>query len=145
MSGAGVAITGNSLNNLAFIGQTGNYIELSSNALDNVDINATAVTYDGVLGSAATVSEGLAIEAKLFHELDNNSLGLIQVTANTIYVPSTGYSGTTPTATDNDYTRIRNAIEAAGNGFTIILQGTFDWTELNAAAAGRWATTTLSP
>jgi CSLREA domain-containing protein len=45
---------------------------------------------------------------------------------------------TTPTATDNDYTRINNAVQAASSGETIKLLGTFDWTETNAAAS--WAT-----
>ena len=43
-----------------------------------------------------------------------------------------------PTATDNDYTRINNAVQAASNGETIKLLGTFNWTEPNAAAS--WAT-----
>ncbi|HEX5702908.1 MAG TPA: Calx-beta domain-containing protein [Pyrinomonadaceae bacterium] len=44
---------------------------------------------------------------------------------------------TTPTATDNDYTRINNAVQAAFSGQTIKLLGTFNWTETNAAAS--WA------
>ncbi len=43
-----------------------------------------------------------------------------------------------PTSTDNDYTRINNAVQAASNGETITLLGTFNWTEPNAAAD--WAT-----
>src|SRR6185369_3281349 len=42
---------------------------------------------------------------------------------------------TTPTATDNDFTRIANSVATAGNASTINLQGTFDWTEPNAAAS----------
>lgn len=44
---------------------------------------------------------------------------------------------TTPTATDNDYTRINYAVQAIAAGGTITLSGTFDWTEPNAAAS--WA------
>ena len=43
----------------------------------------------------------------------------------------------TPTAADNDYTRIQNAVNTAANGDTIHLAGTFDFTETNAAAS--WA------
>ncbi len=43
----------------------------------------------------------------------------------------------TPTATDNDYTRINNAVHSIANGGTITLNGTFNWTEANAAAS--WA------
>ncbi|MCM3904441.1 MAG: hypothetical protein ND866_22320, partial [Pyrinomonadaceae bacterium] len=42
-----------------------------------------------------------------------------------------------PTVTDNDYTRINNAIQTTFNGQTIKLLGTFNWTEPNAAAS--WA------
>jgi hypothetical protein len=44
---------------------------------------------------------------------------------------------TSPTASDNDYTRIDNAIQAATSTDTIKLLGTFNWTEANAAAS--WA------
>jgi hypothetical protein len=39
----------------------------------------------------------------------------------------------TPNAFDNDYTRINNAVQAAPSGSTIILSGTFNWAEANAA------------
>jgi hypothetical protein len=42
-----------------------------------------------------------------------------------------------PTATDNDYTRINNAIQSSFSGQTIRLVGSFNWTEANAAAS--WA------
>ena len=54
-----------------------------------------------------------------------------------IIVNSIGESGDTPTPSDNDFTRINDAIQAAGSGETIRLQGTFDWTETNADAS--WA------
>lgn len=42
-----------------------------------------------------------------------------------------------PTATDNDYTRINNAVQSIAAGGTITLSGTFNWNETNAAAS--WA------
>jgi len=42
-----------------------------------------------------------------------------------------------PTASDNDFTRIQNALDGAGSGDTIVLLGTFNFTEANAAAS--WA------
>lgn len=42
-----------------------------------------------------------------------------------------------PSQFDNDYTRINNAVQLVENGATITLNGTFDWTEPNAAAS--WA------
>ena len=42
---------------------------------------------------------------------------------------------TSPTAADNDYTRINNAVQTVASGGSITLDGTFDWTEANAAAS----------
>src|SRR4051794_12991227 len=43
----------------------------------------------------------------------------------------------TPTAVDNDYTRIADAIDQVADGDVITLHGTFNWTEPFAAAS--WA------
>ncbi|MDY7091512.1 MAG: hypothetical protein SX243_00925 [Acidobacteriota bacterium] len=53
----------------------------------------------------------------------------------TILVESVAESGDAPTPTDNDYTRISEAIAAVaavGDGTIVRLVGTFDWTEMNA-------------
>jgi uncharacterized repeat protein (TIGR01451 family) len=52
-------------------------------------------------------------------------------------VQSVAASGDAPTPADNDFTRINDAVQAAADGAVIELQGTFDWTETNAAAS--WA------
>ncbi len=55
-----------------------------------------------------------------------------------ILVESVGLSGDTPAVDDNDYTRIKEGIAAAvvvGEGTTVRLAGTFDWTETFANAA----------
>ncbi len=44
----------------------------------------------------------------------------------------------TPTASDNDYTRINDAVQTIASGGVITLSGAFDWTEPFAAAS--WAT-----
>ncbi|MBI5879011.1 MAG: hypothetical protein HZB53_15275 [Chloroflexi bacterium] len=54
-----------------------------------------------------------------------------------IVVRAFSETGGAPSAADNDYTRINNAIQSVANGDTIKLIGTFDWTEVNAAAS--WA------
>lgn len=57
------------------------------------------------------------------------------LSAITILVESVAESGDTPTPTDNDYTRISEAIAAigaVGDGTVVRLVGTFDWTETNA-------------
>ena len=62
-----------SAGNLALSGQSGNYIELVSNA---GDIDATSVSFDGVTGATATLAQNFAIEDKIVHKVDNSSLGL---------------------------------------------------------------------
>ncbi|HSM50487.1 MAG TPA: hypothetical protein VLA75_03700 [Thermoanaerobaculia bacterium] len=56
----------------------------------------------------------------------------------TLLVESVGVTGDLPTATDNDFTRIDEAIQAVallGDGTTVRLVGTFDWSEPNAFAS----------
>ena len=47
-------------------------------------------------------------------------------------VLSVAETGDTPTPTDNDFTRIDDALQAAVPGDVILLEGTFDWSEANA-------------
>src|SRR5207244_7742707 len=51
IQGAGVSLVGNTLSDLTFTGQSGNYITLSSGALASQAINGTGVTFDRVPGS----------------------------------------------------------------------------------------------
>jgi len=55
----------------------------------------------------------------------------------TFVIPSTTASGDTPSAVDNDYTRINNALQVALAGDVIELQGDFNWTQTLARAS--WA------
>lgn|GEM_PF-3432479 len=91
MSGSGVTLTGNTLNNLAFSGQSGNYVTLASSALDNLEINGTTATFGGLTGGAATLAQNFAIEDKILHATDNASLGFVRVKAGEVFV--TTYSG----------------------------------------------------
>lgn len=131
-SGSGVGLTGLNLGTLN-INASGNYIELLNGAFDNQDLNGQGLTLGGNAVSSMTNPQLFAVEAKLVHEPDDLGVGFITLVPNTIFVIPT----TTPTATDNDYTRIRNAIEAADSGWTIILgkngtDGEFNWDETNA-------------
>lgn len=67
------------------------------------------------------------------HKIDNQIYGFVAVKSNNIYVTET----TTPTAINNDYTRLRNGVDLLSNGMQVNLSGSFDWVEANAAAA--WA------
>ena len=114
----------------AFNGQTGQYIRLI-NSPNNID--ATSATFDGVNGASGTFAQNFAIEDRILHKIDNGSLGFVTVKANNAFVTDI----TTPTTINNDYTRIRNGVEAAANNWSVNLKGSFDWTESNAAAS--WA------
>ena len=50
-------------------------------------------------------------------------------------IRSVAETGDTPTPSDNDYTRINNAIQTALDDDVLVLQGTFDWSEPNAIAS----------
>ncbi|MBW8884330.1 MAG: hypothetical protein JF612_06030, partial [Planctomycetia bacterium] len=97
----------------------------------NLTALATANTYKR--DNANVETDNFAIENRVYHKIDNAASGLVTWDAGDIYVTPAA----TPTATDNDYTRLANALAAATDGVTIHLQGTFDWTEANAAAS--WA------
>ncbi|MCB0203786.1 MAG: hypothetical protein KDH89_03060 [Anaerolineae bacterium] len=123
--GSGVAVNGGangmtventnasvtSTSDLALNGQTGNYIELVNNA---VDIDATGVSFDGQTGATATLAQNFAIEDKVVHKVDNNSLGLVRVKANEIFVTTSSGS-------------IQRGINAATTGNMVnVSAGTFN-------------------
>jgi uncharacterized delta-60 repeat protein len=103
----------------------------------NFNLDATNETFDVGAGlqtpGTMSVAQLGTLETKIYHKIDNASVGLVNFGGSNIYVTP----ATSPTPTDNDYTRIANALAAASSGYTINLTGTFDWTETNAAAS--WA------
>ena len=94
-------------------------------------LRGPACTNSYNIGGLPTTDD-FAIENRIFHKIDNAASGLVTWLANTILVSSVSESGSIPTATDNDFTRIQNALDAAQDNYTIELKGTFDWTEANA-------------
>ncbi|GBL34520.1 serine-rich adhesin for platelets [Filimonas sp.] len=77
------SITSGALNNISFSGQSGDYISLSNhpNGLD-----ATTASFDGNVGSSASLAQNYAIEGKISHKVDNATRGLVRVKASNIYV-----------------------------------------------------------
>ena len=67
--------------------------------------------------------------------LSLGSLNIVQADASgalTVLVESVGLTGDTPTADDNDFTRIYDAVQAVavlGVGTRVRVMGTFDWSE----------------
>lgn len=69
--------------NIAFVGQTGDYIKLINNT-NNVD--ATAASFEGQTGATATTAQNFAIEDKIVHKIDNAALGLVRVKSAEVFV-----------------------------------------------------------
>ena len=87
LDGASAEVLGDTLGNTAFSGQSGDYIRLANGtaygdpgAQTDV-IDATAVTFDGLLASAMTSAQRIALEGKIFHEPDDATLGFVRVDA----------------------------------------------------------------
>jgi hypothetical protein len=106
VNGSTTAITGNTINNLSFAGQTGNYITLSNSALDNLTLTATGSSFDGTTGAGKTLVQNFATEDKITHALDNSSLGFVLVKAVNDFVTTNSGS-------------IQRGVDAASNGFTV--------------------------
>ena len=79
LEGPGVALAGDTLNDTAFAGQNGNYIELRNRALfepgQPTVVDATGVTFDAL--DPAQPADALAIEDGIVHNPDDGTLGLI--------------------------------------------------------------------
>ena len=121
VAGAPTALTGNTLNNTAFSGQSDSYITLASSALDNLTINATAVTFDGLTGTAANVAQNLAIEDKIKHAIDDPSLGFIRVKTGGLFVTANSFNAPNTTTAS-----IQRAIDLATAGESVdVGAGTF--------------------
>lgn len=98
------------------------------------NINATGGNiFNGVNSTGASDAQLFAIEDLISHKIDNQIYGFVSVKSNHIHVTDIA----TPTAVNNDYTRLRNAADLLSNGTQVNLSGSFDWVEANAAAA--WA------
>ena len=100
---------------------------IDNEAAGNID--ATADTF--------SVSDNFVIEDRIYHKIDNAPSGLVTWVLNNVYVTPAPVSlvPVLPSPTNNDYTRMLNAVNAVSNGWTINLQGTFNWAEANAKAA----------
>ncbi len=83
LSGPGIDILNDTLGTIAFTNQTTNYIELANGAEFQPGaptvIDATNVTFGGLLGSAMTPAQLIATENMIVHFPDDNTLGLIDI------------------------------------------------------------------
>jgi len=77
------------------------------------DINATAVTFDGLTGATASVAQNLAIEDKINHQIDLEILGYVSVKAGNDFVTVNSFvaPNTTPS--------VQRGIDIASGTFTV--------------------------
>ncbi|MBK9630427.1 MAG: right-handed parallel beta-helix repeat-containing protein [Saprospiraceae bacterium] len=127
--GAGVVITGGTdglvienstamvaspLGNVAFSGQSANYIELINN-LNNID--ATAASFGGVTGGTGTKTQLYDIEDKILHSVDISTLGFVTVKASNAYVTPNSFDSPTTTTPS-----VQRAIAAVANPGTVNIE-----------------------
>ena len=98
----------NPLGNIAFTGQSGNYIQLANNAND---IDATAASFD-------LAPDYFAIEDKVLHKIDDAALGLVRVKEDELFVTLNSYNNPATTTPS-----IQRGIDAADAGNTVHVQG----------------------
>jgi uncharacterized delta-60 repeat protein len=129
LNGSSTAVIGNTLNNLAFSGQSGNYITLANGALYNsspVTLDATSATFNG--SSVSTTAQGYAVEDKITDAIDVIGLGFVRVKANNVFV--TPNSFVSPAAS-LDTGAISRAVAAASDGDTVHVEaGTYHETQV---------------
>ena len=88
--GPGIGLSGNTFGNIAFSGQTGNFITLANGAGGTGTVSVfdgLGVRFNGVLGSSFSGAQLLALESRLSHFPDDNGLGLINITQSLLTGP----------------------------------------------------------
>ncbi|MFG0253535.1 MAG: right-handed parallel beta-helix repeat-containing protein, partial [Rhodopirellula sp. JB053] len=141
LDGSDAALAGDTLGYLSITGQNSDYVTLINGAYDDGEVDGTGLTLGSPLNAVLAMSDAeLAdVEAKITDVIDDSTVGLVRLQANTIVVTPVEVGSETPT--DNDYTRIKNAIEAAQDGDTIVLgknvggSNVFDWSQSDALAS----------
>ena len=123
-------IVGNTFGNLAFAGQSGNYITLADGTLggtvsptsfNGTILDASGVSFDGQLGASLTTASGpltaYNVEDKITDYLDDPTLGYVSLNSNNVYVaqsselPAQGTAGA-----------IQRGINVAPSGGTVDVQ-----------------------
>ena len=114
IKGIGSLISGNSLNNLSFNGQSEKYISLSNNALKGNIIDATGALFEGSSGTEKSVLQNFQTEDRIDHRTDNDSLGIILVKSRNIFITQNSYLLPETTAPS-----VQRGFNASSDGFTV--------------------------
>ncbi len=146
IDGENALITGNTLSNTSFSGQSGNYITLSNEALGTLTpverLEAGGASFDGALGSALSLVSAptaYAVEGKITDYLDDPTLGYVGLSTSNVFV---AHSSETANAGS-----IQRGVNVAATGNTVNVQaGSFFAnvmipTSITLAGAGQGITT----
>jgi hypothetical protein len=132
VSGGLTAITGDTLNDTTFTGQTGLYIDLMQGALHGSTLDATGVTFDGHTGATATLVQDFAIEDKIQDAVDDASLGFVRIKAGNMFVTPVSSNIHVSATEGNAFTGVvatfidPTGTLAAGNSIATITWGDHD-------------------
>ncbi len=130
--GSSAAVANRTVGNTAFTGQT-DYVVLTNGAMAGQTLDATGASFDGVTGSAATLTQAFAIANKLFDGLSDGASGLVRVRAGQIYV------------TPNSNSIMRGVALAASGDTVHIASGTYAGDLTTMATTGPNKVLTLAP
>lgn len=93
ITGSSTSIVGNTLSDIAFSGQSGQYISLASGALSAVTIDGRLASYGGTVGDSANQTQAYAIEDEITDALDVGSVGFVRIRSNKVDVAWMAASG----------------------------------------------------
>jgi parallel beta-helix repeat protein len=123
ISGATAILTGNTLGDLSFSGQTGSgwrYVVLSNGALNGQEVNATGASFDGFIGSAhnpsvpADLTSFYAKDDRIDDTIDAAGVGFVRLKAGDVFV--------TQQSENTNAVAIQRGINAATAGDTVYVQ-----------------------
>ena len=153
-------LTGDTVGNTSFAGQSGYYIILAHGADGGHEVNATGATFGIVLASGATDAEQFAIVDKIVDAVDAPGVGLVRTRAGTVFVTANSFyapSGTTAASVQRgvnaalagETVLVNNGAYAGnvsiGKALTLIAEHGRAATTLNGAANGDLGTVVLTP
>ncbi len=92
--------------NNTYLTLTTNYLVLTNGSKNQID--ATAVSFDGLLGTDCDLDELYTIEDKITHKVDDASLGFVRVLSSNVFVTVNSYVAPNTTKAD-----IQRGIDAA--------------------------------
>jgi uncharacterized repeat protein (TIGR01451 family) len=135
------AIAGNTLNDLAFSGQSGNYITLADGALDGQTLDASGASFEGTAGSALSTTSwptAYAVEDQITDAIDASGLGLVRIQAGNLYVTPNSYVAPATDASG----AVARAAAVAAPGDTINVDTGLSFSGLTSATIDYGAATT---